>query len=177
MPVPLDKQVFYSIVINGVIHNVTGRKRTPNGYVALCIKSHPYSDKTNGYVFEHRVVVEMYIGRYLKPGEIVHHKNGIKHDNRIENLEIMSNRDHTILHHKGSKRDKNFKLKLSSIAKERFSKKENHPSYKFIDKDMLVSALEKHGPKEVSEIFGVTRKTIYNKIKEFGLEEWYRNDK
>jgi len=41
---------------------------------------------------EHRAVMERIIGRELTPSETVHHKNGVRHDNRPENLELWSNR-------------------------------------------------------------------------------------
>lgn len=47
---------------------------------------------------EHRVVMEQHLGRKLNPDEVVHHINGNKFDNRIENLSVMSKSDHAKLH-------------------------------------------------------------------------------
>lgn len=65
-----------------------GRTIRPDGYVFIRQGDHPKA--SNGYVQEHRLVMEQSLGRYLFPNETIHHKNGVKSDNRIENLELWS---------------------------------------------------------------------------------------
>jgi hypothetical protein len=67
-----------------------GRFRTSNGYIMVYRPQHPNS-YNNGYISEHRSVMEESLGRILLPGETIHHKNGIRDDNRIENLEVWGN--------------------------------------------------------------------------------------
>jgi len=65
-----------------------GRRITRIGYVEIYSPDHP-SRKSNKGVMEHRIVMEKHLGRYLERWEIVHHRNGVKDDNRIENLELV----------------------------------------------------------------------------------------
>lgn len=61
------------------------------------VENHPKATK-NGYVLLHRVMMENYLGRLLKDDEEVHHKNKDRHDNSIENLELLKALDHRKLH-------------------------------------------------------------------------------
>lgn len=83
-----------------------------DGYIAVIVKDHPYGlKKTNTqYILEHRLVVEKHLGRYLLPTEHVHHVNGNKKDNRIENLILLTNSDHLKLHYRDRKVDSKGKL-------------------------------------------------------------------
>lgn len=64
-----------------------GRTVLKSGYVRIYLPEHPNASK-NRTVAEHHLVMEEHLGRYLIPGETVHHKNGVRYDNRIENLEL-----------------------------------------------------------------------------------------
>ena len=65
-----------------------GRTRHKAGYVMVRVADHPRASQ--GYVFEHILVAEELLGRCLVEGESVHHINGVRDDNRPENLELWT---------------------------------------------------------------------------------------
>lgn len=65
----------------------------PNGYMRANRPSHPNSSRT-GQISQHTYVMSKHLGRPLTPNESIHHKNGIRHDNRLENLELWSSKTH-----------------------------------------------------------------------------------
>lgn len=86
--------------IKGLIHNFgknsahwKGGKSFSNGYILIFSPNHPYRSKKN-YLYEQRLVAEKYLNRYLTKQERLHHINGIKTDNRPENLYLFSSQFH-----------------------------------------------------------------------------------
>lgn len=75
------------------------KKIRKDGYIAIYFPDHPKSNK-DGYIMEHILVMECYIGRWLKDNEIVHHINKKRNDNRIENLKLMTKSEHMSMHAK-----------------------------------------------------------------------------
>ena len=66
-------------------------------YLYALVPDHPNASK-NGYVLEHRVIMERKIKRYLTSNEVVHHIDGNKHNNEVSNLQLMSASEHNRLH-------------------------------------------------------------------------------
>jgi hypothetical protein len=73
-----------------------GRCKSSSGYIHIYHPEHPNADK-DGYVLEHRYVWEQANGRLLNHNEHIHHINGVKDDNRIENLIALTKSQHMSL--------------------------------------------------------------------------------
>ncbi len=89
-------------------HWKTGRKQY-EGYELVWVYANEFfspmarsrGPASGGYVLEHRLVVAKSLGRNLHSWECVHHKNGIRNDNRLENLELTTMGDHSRAHSDG----------------------------------------------------------------------------
>lgn len=75
-----------------------GKYIDSSGYMLIMEKAHPRADK-DGHIQEHILMAERAIGRFINLPEIVHHINGVKTDNRPENLYLFPNySEHTKCH-------------------------------------------------------------------------------
>jgi len=93
-----------------------GRQATTNGYVEVWLDpSSPYVPMAgkDGYVYEHRLVMAHHLGRSLDQDEEVHHRNKDRHDNRLQNLELLSKREHAFRH-----QDVNYLMQQIAILEE-----------------------------------------------------------
>jgi hypothetical protein len=93
---------------HGLCRRCSGRRHNKGGVIAFGYKrvhiepdSFFYPMSSNGYIFEHRLVMAKHLRRCLQSWEKVHHKNGVRTDNRIENLELTTTGAHMVAHNKG----------------------------------------------------------------------------
>lgn len=123
-----------------------------NGYIRI--------QTGDGYKYQHRAVWRKQNGE-IPEGYIIHHKNGDKTDNRMENLELIHRTKHDQLETK--KRWQ--KIKQGEI------KEPSRPNKKTFDKCVLVDLLEKHKSlRAVAKILGTSHNTIARNLKEYGVE-------
>ena len=77
-----------------------GKSITAHGYVIIRVGIGHHLADVRGYAYEHRLVAEQMLGRRLKPGEIVHHRDGKKQHNDPGNLFVAASIADHLVHHR-----------------------------------------------------------------------------
>jgi hypothetical protein len=121
------------------------------GYRWIHRPDHPDANR-DGFISEHRLVLSESLGRRLTKYEVVHHINGDRLDNRLENLQLMTRSEHIGLHHR--------KEKPEGLTKE-----------------ILQDMLDTLTMEEVSVHFGVDQTVVKRWREELGVLEFNRKNK
>lgn len=150
-----DKEAFHEIRSKACSGANSGnfkgyRRKTKHGYYVRYVPDHQNASK-DGLVMEHRLVIEKQLGFILPKCFDVHHINGDKGDNRVENLAIMTHKAHTILHNKQGRGQK---------------KGNEHPLFKPVDIES-VNELRKRGlsVKDACNSLGISKTNYYQKVR------------
>ena len=150
-----DKEAFHEVRSKAMSGANSGnfkgyRRKTPKGYIMRYMPEHPCAS-ASGLVAEHRLVMEKQLGFQLPKEFDVHHINGIKDDNRIENLAIVTHGAHSAIHNRLDNKQK---------------KGEAHPLYKKIDIDRI-NELKSQGLsiRKICKCVGIGRTKYYKEMR------------
>ena len=145
--------------------------KNKKGYVLIQMPAHPRAD-SSGRVFEHIVVWETTHNAKVPRGCVIHHINGIKDDNRPENLQLLTASEHTILHNSLRKLSDETKYKISEKAKESYRLGRKPPMYKDVNMSLvLIDICNGLKMQEICKKYSLGRATLYKKLRREGYYE------
>lgn len=145
--------------------------------------SHPLAN-LSGKVYVHRYMISIQIGRWVTSEEVVHHKDGNRHNNSADNLEIMTRTDHASHHHKPCDRHEGVcsqcgavvlfdskrltrsvsgNMFCSSACCRLFSRKFN------VSAEELERLVWEFPTTHIAKMFGVSGKAVEKRCKTFGI--------
>ena len=153
----------------GARHNLwKGGRYLDGGYVYKHMPSHPHSTR-KGYIYEHILVMEKKLGRLLQGQEEIHHLNGIKNDNRIENLYLCNNHsEHLKLFHKPP-------IHKHTTAEKKQISLSLRRDLDFVNKEWLEKEYQQKSALTISKELGKSYNWVRKRILEFGIKiEWRR---
>lgn len=154
-----------------------------HGYIYFSDKNHPLA-KRSGIIYFHRHVMSIHLGRWIKSDEHVHHIDGNKQNNSVENLFLTTKSEHAKHHHPIINKEvkceicNNFFFPKTKISR-RFCSHECRKKSNF-SKKFLVTREELHNDvwsmptTKVAEKYGVSDKAINKRCKKLEVEKPYR---
>lgn len=158
------------------------------GYVRVYVgKDYPGANN-RGYAYEHRVVMELHLGRYLTKDEHVHHINHCRWDNRLSNLKVLSKEEHAKLTQQELKEgyeitipeglppiDEALKIFLGNRKRKKKEPKIKKQTIPYISKcpskEILVELIWQLPSTKIAEIYGVSDKAVQKWCKKYDLSK------
>ena len=165
--------------------------RVLNGYIVVYCPAHPkaMSSKVwNGYIYEHILVAEKMLGRFLKKGETVHHEDEVRSNNTESNIKVFKTKGDHNRYHKGSPAEKlqdgTYTCKKTSCICIDCGKETSKSSYNRCWECYLINNSEKIPSKEelqqlifkiptthIAKQYGVSGKAVEKWCKKYGIQK------
>ena len=153
-----------------ILRVVSHKDRWYNGYKMVYHPEHEGAIKTGknkGYIYEHRYMMELHLGRVLRDDEVVHHNDFNRSNNDLSNLRLMTKGEHSKLH-SDMRYGEARKRKPKVQSKFRFSMLPNN--------DVLVEDAQVMSFCGMAKKYGVSETAIRRHFKRYGLEVKVRHD-